>query len=226
MNTASVDKALRHAIDIFTNAPGVTLSALFGPQHGMWAETQDNMVEWEGSRDKRTGLPTYSLYGRTRAPLPDMLRNIDCLVIDLPDVGARYYTFGWTVLLCLQACKEAGISCFVLDRPNPINGTMVEGPLLDPDYSSFVGLHPIPVRHGMTLGELARYYNEVRAIHADLTVIPMEGWRRTMWFDDTGLPWVMPSPNMPTVGCGNRISRHVLVGRNDAFGRKGHNPSI
>ena len=199
VNTASVDKALRHAIDIFATAPGLTLAALFGPQHGMWAETQDNMVEWEGSRDKRTGLPTYSLYGTTRAPLPDMLENIDCLVIDLPDVGARYYTFAWTMLLCLEACKKAGISCFVLDRPNPLNGAVVEGPLLDPAYASFVGLHPISIRHGMTLGELARYYNEVRSIHADLVVLPLEGWRREMWFDDTALPWVMPSPNMPTL---------------------------
>ena len=199
VNTASVDRALQHAIDIFAKAAGLTLAALFGPQHGIWAETQDNMVEWEGSRDKRTGLPTYSLYGQTRAPLPEMLENIDCLVIDLTDVGARYYTFGWTMLLCLQACKDADTPCFVLDRPNPINGVMVEGHLLDPDYSSFVGLHPIPLRHGMTMGELARFYNEVRAIHADLTVIPMEGWRREMWFDDTGLPWIMPSPNMPTL---------------------------
>lgn len=199
VNTASVDKGLRHAIDIFTNAPGLTLAALFGPQHGLWAETQDNMVEWEGSRDQRTGLPTYSLYGKTRAPLPPMLENIDCLVIDLVDVGARYYTFGWTMLLCLEACKAAGIPCVVLDRPNPINGVMVEGPLLDPDFASFVGLHPIPVRHGMTLGELAQYYNEERALHTDLTVVPLEGWHRELWFDETELPWVLPSPNMPTL---------------------------
>ena len=199
VNSASVDSTLQHAIDVFSNAPGLTLTALLGPQHGLWAETQDNMVEWEGSRDKRTGLPTYSLYGKTRVPSAEMLEKIDCLVIDLPDVGARYYTFGWTMLLCLQACKEARMPCFILDRPNPITGVLVEGPLLKPAYTSFVGLHPIPIRHGMTMGELARYYNEACAIHADLTVISMEGWRREVWFDETGLPWVLPSPNMPTL---------------------------
>ncbi len=199
VNAASVDRNLRSAIDILHEAPELKLVSLFGPQHGMWGETQDNMVEWEEFKDKRTGLPTHSLYGKTRKPFPEMLENLDCLVVDLPDVGARYYTFSWTMLLCLYACKDAGISCVILDRPNPITGALIEGPLLNPDYSSFVGLHAIPVRHGMTLGELGQCYNQELPINADLTVIPMHGWRRTMWFDDTRLPWVMPSPNMPTL---------------------------
>jgi uncharacterized protein YbbC (DUF1343 family) len=157
------------------------------------------MVEWEGFCDQETGLPVYSLYGKTRSPIPDMLQNIDCLVIDLPDVGARYYTFAWTVALCLQACQENQVSCVVLDRPNPITGMMVEGPVLDPSFSSFVGLYSLPIRHGMTMGELATYFNGEFGIGCDLTVVPMEGWKRQMWYEETGLPWVMPSPNMPTL---------------------------
>jgi uncharacterized protein YbbC (DUF1343 family) len=157
------------------------------------------MVEWEGFHDDRTGIPVYSLYGKTRSPLPEMLGNIDCLVIDLPDVGARYYTFAWTMFLCLQACQKNNLSCIVLDRPNPINGIMTEGPVLEPEFSSFVGLYPLPIRHSMTMGELALYFNREFRIDCDLTVVPMNGWQREMWYENTGLPWVMPSPNMPTV---------------------------
>ncbi len=157
------------------------------------------MIEWEGFRDKQTGLPVYSLYGKTREPLREMMEGIDCLVIDLPDVGARYYTFVWTLALCLRACKKYGKACVVLDRPNPINGVAMEGPVLDPRFSSFVGLYPLPIRHGMTMGEIALYLNREFNIECDLTVVPLEGWRREMWFDETSLPWVMPSPNMPTL---------------------------
>lgn len=199
VNPASVDSALRSTIDVLRGSDAINLLALFGPQHGIRGETQDNMVEWEGFRDPETGVMVYSLYGETRAPLPEMVKNIDCLVIDLPDVGARYYTFAWTVTLCLQACQENRISCVVLDRPNPITGIMVEGPVLDPSFSSFVGLYPLPIRHGMTMGELALYVNREFGINCDLTVVPMEGWERWMWYENTGLPWVLPSPNMPTV---------------------------
>lgn len=199
VNAASVNAKLTSAVDLLLQAPTIKLAALFGPQHGIWGETQDNMVEWEGFRDTNTGLPVYSLYGRARKPLPEMLAGLDCLIIDLPDMGSRYYTFAWTMVLCMQACQEAQIACYILDRPNPLNGLTVEGPLLDPAYASFVGLYPIPVRHGLTLGELARYYNQEFSLGVDLTVIPMEGWQRTMWFDDTELPWVLPSPNMPTL---------------------------
>lgn len=198
VNAASVDSHFNSAIDLFQAAKGINLVALFGPQHGIWGETQDNMIEWEGFRDVRTGLPVYSLYGKTRSPLPEMLENLDCLVIDLPDVGARYYTFVWTMVLCLKACKENKVSCIVLDRPNPINGNMIEGPVLEPEFSSFVGLYPLPIRHGMTIGELALYFNREFGINCELTVVPMKGWQREMWFENTGLPWIMPSPNMPT----------------------------
>jgi len=199
VNPASSDSRFNSTVDIFLNAHGVKVGALFGPQHGIRGETQDNMIEWEGFRDKPTGLPVYSLYGKTREPLPEMMEGIDCLVIDLPDVGARYYTFVWTLALCLRAGKKYGKTCVVLDRPNPINGVAMEGPVLDTRFSSFVGLYPLPIRHGMTMGEIALYLNREFKIGCDLTVVPLEGWQREMWFDETFLPWVMPSPNMPTL---------------------------
>ena len=199
VNPASLDSEFTSAVDIFLNASGVKVGVLFGPQHGIRGETQDNMIEWEGFRDKKTGLPVYSLYGKTRKPMREMMEGIDCLVIDLPDVGARYYTFVWTLALCLRACKKYGKACVVLDRPNPINGVAMEGPVLDPRFASFVGLYPLPLRHGMTLGEIARYLNREFKVECDLTVVPLEGWQREMWFDKTSLPWVMPSPNMPTL---------------------------
>lgn len=196
---ASVNRRLEHAVDIFRRSRKFRLSCLFGPQHGIYGQTQDNMVEWDGFRDPATGLPVYSLYGKTRKPLPDMLSDIDVLVIDLQDVGSRYYTFIWTLELCMQACKENGKAVLVLDRPNPIAGSETEGPVLDPEYSSFVGLRPLPVRHGMTIAEIAMYLRGGFHPGLDLRVIPMQGWKRKMWFDETGLPWVMPSPNMPTL---------------------------
>lgn len=236
---ASVDGELRHAAALLHAAPAVDLRALFGPQHGLRGETQDNMVEWEGFRDAATGLPVFSLYGEHRRPTAAMLEGIDTLVVDLQDVGARYYTFVWTLLLCLDACAAAGKRVVVLDRPNPIGGVEREGALLEPAHASFVGLAPLPMRHGLTLGELALWLwrwragpgaaHEWRAARGDaptapmrspapppaptlpptsppppppspldLEVVPMRGWRRAMPFDATGLPWVLPSPNMPT----------------------------
>jgi uncharacterized protein YbbC (DUF1343 family) len=157
------------------------------------------MVEWEGFRDRRTGLPVYSLYGRTRKPQPEMLSDLDALVLDLQDVGARYYTFVWTMDLCMQACAESDRSLVVLDRPNPLGGILQEGPLLDMRYASFVGLRPLPVRHGMTIGEIGTYFAREFHPSLDFHVVTMKGWKRDMWFHDTGLPWVFPSPNMPTV---------------------------
>jgi uncharacterized protein YbbC (DUF1343 family) len=199
VNPASLDSGLISTVDIFLNAHGVKVNVLFGPQHGIRGETQDNMVEWEGFRDKQTGLPVFSLYGKTREPSREMMEGIDCLVIDLPDVGARYYTFVWTLALCLRTCKKYGKACVVLDRPNPINGIAMEGTVLDSRFASFVGLYPLPIRHGMTMGEIARYLNQEFKIECDLTVVPLEGWQRELWFDETSLPWVMPSPNMPTL---------------------------
>jgi uncharacterized protein YbbC (DUF1343 family) len=194
---ASVDCNTNLALDLFMKAEGINLLRLFGPQHGILGQTQDNMVEWNSFRDKRTGLECCSLYGQHRKPPAEMLSDLDVLVIDLQDVGARYYTFNWTMLLCMEACAEVGVKVMVLDRPNPINAKKREGRLLDMSFSSFVGMAPIPIRHGMTAGEIARMSNT--RIGCDLEVVWMDGYRREMWFEETGLPWVMPSPNMPTL---------------------------
>jgi len=199
VHPASVNRRLEHAIDLCLKSKKFKLKALFGPQHGIRGDTQDNMVEWKGFRDKQTGLPVYSLYSHTRRPEPEMLRDIDVLVVDIQDVGSRCYTFIWTMELCMHACLKAGKSLVVLDRPNPLGGLHIEGPVLDMTYSSFVGQRPLPVRHGMTIGEIGSYLKNEFYPSMDFHVITMQGWRRKMWFDDTGLPWVMPSPNMPTL---------------------------
>ena len=201
LHPASVSGTLEHASQILERENGelFQVHALFGPQHGYLGQTQDNMVEWRSYEHPRLGIPVYSLYGEQREPTPAMLEDLDALLIDLQDVGARYYTFIWTMFLCLRACEKNGVQVIVLDRPNPINGITTEGPLLDPAYRSFVGLHPVPVRHGRTIGELAGLFREEAFPKCSLTVLPMKGWDRAMWFDQTGLPWVMPSPNMPTL---------------------------
>jgi len=199
VNPASVNRRLIHAIDIALSSKRFKLTSLFGPQHGIWANTQDNMIEWKGFIDKKTGLPVYSLYGDTRKPLPEMLRDIDALVIDLQDIGSRYYTFIWTMSLAMEACSEIGKTVVVLDRPNPINGIDIEGPVVEEGSFSFVGLKPLPVRHGMTIGEISLYLKDRFYPSLDLKIIKMEGWKRRLWFNETGLPWVMPSPNMPTL---------------------------
>jgi uncharacterized protein YbbC (DUF1343 family) len=195
---ASVDSHYHHILDIFRAQPEIRLTTIMGPQHGVRGETQDNMIEWESFTAPDTGLPVYSLYGETRQPTEAMLKNIDTLVIDLQDVGSRYYTFVHTMALAMEACSELGKEVVILDRPNPINGTEVEGSVLNPDFRSFVGLHPLPVRHGMTIGELASYFNGECGIDCQLEVVRLKGWKREMFFDDTGLPWVLPSPNMPS----------------------------
>ncbi|HEY6011237.1 MAG TPA: DUF1343 domain-containing protein, partial [Nitrospirota bacterium] len=196
---ASINSRLEHAVDIFRRSKKFRLSAIFGPQHGILGQTQDNMIEWEGFRDPSTGLPVYSLYGRTRKPRPEMLADIDVLAIDLQDVGSRYYTFIWTMDLCMQACAEAGKTVIVLDRPNPLGGHRTEGPVLEPEFASFVGLKPLPIRHGMTIAEIGGYLHDAYYPTLDFRVIPLQGWKRTVWFDQTSLPWAMPSPNMPTL---------------------------
>lgn len=203
LNPASVNRKIEHALDIFLRGEGFQIVAIFGPQHGIYGHTQDNMIEWRGFMDERTGLPVHSLYGETRQPTERMLEGIDTLVVDLPDVGSRYYTFLWTAKLCMIACAERGIRVLVLDRPNPIGGQIIEGPTLHPWYRSFVGLSVLPVRHGMTMGELLNMINLEENIGCDLEIIKMEGWNRNLWFDDTGLPWVIPSPNMPVLKTAN-----------------------
>jgi len=199
VHPASLSSGFRHASDIFAATGRFRLSALFGPQHGIRGETQDNMIEWEGFRDRRKRLPVYSLYGKTRKPTGKMLREIDVLAIDLQDIGSRYYTFIWTMALCMEACEKHGKTVVVLDRPNPIGGQLLEGPVLRREYSSFVGLHPLPVRHGMTMGEIAFYLRDSFYGSLDLQVIRMKNWSRELWFEETCLPWVLPSPNMPAV---------------------------
>jgi uncharacterized protein YbbC (DUF1343 family) len=201
-NPASVDGQLRHVADSFARHPGAALVALFGPQHGFRSDVQDNMIETGHGEDCVRRVPVYSLYSETRKPTAEMLKDVDVLVIDLQDVGSRIYTFIYTMANCLIACRKHGVKAIVCDRPNPIGGggdNAVEGPMLVPGYESFVGQYPIPMRHGMTIGELARLFNEEFGIGADLHVVTMSGWTRDMYFDATGLPWVMPSPNMPTL---------------------------
>ena len=196
-NPASVTSRLEHAA-LALGSRRFRLAALFGPEHGVWADAQD-LVEVPDTRDPATGLAVRSLYGDTRVPSPAMLADVDVVLVDLQDVGSRYYTFVYTMLHVLEACARDGRRAVVLDRPNPLGGEDLEGNVLDPEFRSFVGLHPLPVRHGMTIGELALLFKDELALRLDLRVVPMRGWRREMHFEDTGLPWVLPSPNMPTV---------------------------
>src|SRR5438552_6603846 len=197
MNQASVDRSFRYACDCFAERFPGQLQAIFSPQHGLWGEQQANMIESPHGRYEPLELPVYSLYSETRQPTAEMLRGLDCFVVDLQDVGTRVYTFAWTIQNCLKACAAGNIPVLILDRPNPLAGQIAEGPLLEPGYESFVGGASIPLRHGLTLGELAQLLNEEQHIGAQLEVTPMSGWRREMLYDDTGRDWVAPSPNMP-----------------------------
>jgi uncharacterized protein YbbC (DUF1343 family) len=198
-NQATVDHALRHAADLLHAHPKVRLTTLFGPQHGIRGDVQDNMIETAHGVDRQTGLPVYSLYSETREPTARMLQDVDVIVVDLQDVGCRIYTFVYTMANCMRAARALGKRVIVCDRPNPIGGEAVAGNVLDPAFASFVGLYAIPTRHGLTAGELARLFNEAHGIGCALEVVTMEGWSRALWMDDTDAPWVMPSPNMPTL---------------------------
>jgi len=238
LHPASVTAELVSARDVVRRLCGEGLRALFGPQHGFAGEKQDNMIESGHGVDAELGIPVYSLYSETRSPTPEMLEGIDLLLVDLQDVGTRVYTFEWTTALALEACAAAGKEVVVLDRPNPLGGETLEGNLIRPGYTSFVGLYPVPMRHGLTLGELAALVNlrmadgggrSVRRTdgigvrcpgRCALTVVPMEGWRRSMLFPDTGLPWVLPSPNMPTFDTAVVYPGQVLLeGTNVSEGR-------
>jgi len=220
MNQASVDAEFRYACDrLAARFPG-QLVCLFSPQHGLWGEQQANMIESAHDRYPPLDLPVHSLYSETRRPTSDMLRGLDALVIDLQDVGTRIYTFVWTMLECLRACAAANVAVVVLDRPNPLGGEIVEGPLLEPGFESFVGNATIPMRHGLTLGELARLFNDELHIGADLHVVTMDGWRRKMLFPDTGRAWIAPSPNMPRFDTAAVYPGQVLLeGTNLSEGR-------
>jgi uncharacterized protein YbbC (DUF1343 family) len=199
VHPSSIDSHFQHTLDLFLNHPEIELTTVMGPQHGIRGETQDNMVEWVDYKDPVSDLPVYSLYSETRSPTEKMLSEVDVVVFDLQDIGARYYTFISTMALAMKACQEQAKSCIVLDRPNPINGIDVEGTVLDPGFSSYVGLYPLAIRHGMTVGELALYFNTEFGIQCELHVVQMGGWKREMFFEETKLPWVLPSPNMPSV---------------------------
>jgi uncharacterized protein YbbC (DUF1343 family) len=228
-NPASVNEQLHHIVDVAFAAPGVEVAALFGPQHGFRSDVQDNMIETphaefdaaggRGSGTRRK-VPLYSLYSDTREPTAEMLRDVDTLVVDLQDIGTRIYTYMYTMANCMRAAKRHGLTVIVCDRPNPIGGLAIEGITLEPGCESFVGQYPIPTRHGMTIGELARLFNEHFAIGATIEVIAVEGWQRSMYWDATGLPWVMPSPNIPTLDSAIAFPGTVHVeGTNASEGR-------
>lgn len=197
-NPASINARFEHVVDR-AEASGVRVGAIFGPQHGFRSDLQENMIESAHDEDRRRAIPIYSLYSETRQPTAEMLAGLDALVIDLQDVGTRIYTYIYTMANCLRAAREHGLPVIVCDRPNPIGGIAVEGPMLEPGFESFVGQFPIPMRHGMTIGELAGLFNDHFGIGAKLEVVRMTGWRRGTFFDETGLPWVLPSPNIPTL---------------------------
>ncbi len=194
-NPSGVTSGLTSTLDAFLDHPEIEPVTVFGPEHGATGDKQD-ALQIASAIDPNAGLPVYSLYGEVRRPTEAMLEGIESLVFDVQDVGSRFYTYTSTLTYCLEAASDHGIPIAVLDRPNPINGVAIEGNVLEPCFASFVGLHPIPIRHGMTIGELALLIN--RGVGAELEVVKMEGWIRSMWFDETGLPWVQPSPNIPT----------------------------
>ncbi|MHB0997986.1 MAG: exo-beta-N-acetylmuramidase NamZ family protein [Armatimonadota bacterium] len=195
-NHSAVLPDLTHIIDAMLKAE-INIKALFSPEHGIRGDIPDG-CEIASGIDGRTGIPIYSLYGASKKPSPEMLKDIDVMIFDIQDIGCRYYTFIWTMAYVIQACAENNKPLIILDRPNPVTGAKVEGNILDPDFASFVGLYPVPVRHGLTVGEMALYLNGEYGFGADISVVACEGLTRDMWFSDTGLPWVPPSPNMPS----------------------------
>jgi uncharacterized protein YbbC (DUF1343 family) len=192
-NHSGMDRQRRSTVDLLHEMPGVTLTALFSPEHGIRGVAETRVAS---SVDEKTELPVHSLYGEIHKPTSQMLENVDVLVYDIQDIGVRQYTYESTMALAMQAAAEKGIPFIVLDRPNPVTGAIVEGNILEPEFQSFVGIYPVASRHGMTMGELARMYNDRQRIGANLIVVPVDGWRRDMWWDDYDLPWVNPSPNI------------------------------
>lgn len=197
-NDSSLNSDFCASVEVLHRLPGVRLEALFGPQHGVSSDVQDNMVETGHAESKKYGIPVWSLYSDVRKPKPEMLDGLDVIIVDLQDIGARVYTFIWSLRLLMEACGKAGVKLLVLDRPNPLGGVEIEGNILSPEFFSFVGLESIPMRHGLTMGELALYFKHNRNIDCEIDVVPMEGWKRSMLWSDTARPWINPSPNMPS----------------------------
>ena len=225
VNQASVDSHLRHTVDLLMQSYPHNIKALFGPQHGIRGEKQDNMVESDDFIHPRFNLPVFSLYGATRIPTREMLEHIDILIIDLKDVGTRVYTFISTMAYCLETAKQYDKKVVVLDRPNPIGGDKLEGNLLKDEFRSFVGVSPLPMRHGLTIGELALLFNQHYKIGCELEIISMDGWNRSMLFNETGLHWIPPSPNMPTPATAMVYPGQVILeGTNLSEGRGTTNP--
>jgi uncharacterized protein YbbC (DUF1343 family) len=219
-NPASVDSRFQHAVKIIQQLFPGRLTTLFSPQHGFYAEKQDNMIESDHTKEPELGIPIYSLYSHTRIPTQKMFENIDTLVVDLQDVGTRVYTFIYTISYCMAVAARTQKQVVVLDRPNPVGGCQVEGNVLEPSAASFVGRFPIPMRHGMTVGEICRFFNQVFEIGCDLTVVPMTGWHRHMYWPDTGLTWIPPSPNLPTpLSCMVYPGQVIFEGTNISEGR-------
>lgn len=219
-NPASVDSQFSHALGVIQALFPGQLAAIFSPQHGFYAEKQDNMIESDHGVEPDLNIPIYSLYSSTRVPETRMLADIDTLVVDIQDVGTRVYTFIYTISLCMEAAAKMNKKVVVLDRPNPIGGFQVEGNVLHPSATSFVGRFPIPMRHGMTVGEICRFFNHEFQLGCDLTVVPMTGWKRSMYWQDTGLAWIPPSPNLPTpLSCMVYPGQVIFEGTNISEGR-------
>ncbi len=219
-NPASVNSQFRHAKNlIHTIFPG-QMTALFSPQHGFYAEKQDNMIESRHFIEPSLNIPVFSLYKDSRIPTKEMFDEIDVLLIDIQDVGTRVYTFIYTISYCLETAKKYNKPVVILDRPNPIGGLQIEGNVLSKDCTSFVGRFPIPMRHGMTVGEISQFFNQECGILANLTIIPMKNWKRQMYWQDTGLPWISPSPNLPTPqSCMVYPGQVIFEGTNISEGR-------
>ena len=199
VNQASLDCSYHSSCDLLDAAYPGQLRALFSPQHGLWSEEQDNMIESPHARHPRLGIPVHSLYAESRRPLPEMLEGLDCLVVDMQDVGTRVYTYVWTAMYCLEACAQQDLPMLILDRPNPLGGEIVEGPLLKPAYTSFVGRASVPMRHGLTMAELLSFINVTAGINAAVEVVPVSSLKRAMRHESTGRSWVPPSPNLPRI---------------------------
>ncbi|MCH7573498.1 MAG: DUF1343 domain-containing protein [Candidatus Marinimicrobia bacterium] len=229
-NHTGMNMKARHILDLLTEHPDITVKVAFGPEHGLAGNVAAG-EKVEDSRDNLSGITVYSLYGSSRKPTPDQLAGIDVVLFDMQDVGARYYTFVSTLTLVMDACARDRVPIWVLDRPTPVRGDIIAGPLLDPAYSSFVGMHPVPIRHGMTLGELAVMINEEGWLtgnrHAELTVIPVVNYNRYDWWEDTGLSWIPPSPNIPTPEIALAyLGTCLLEGTNISEGRGTHTPFV